>query len=180
MRLWGAGLAAVLLLGACTSEPSPREPSATSSETATPTPTVVAPTMSKQAGEDSPEGAAAFVQHYIDVFNYAAATGDVDGLSRLSSPDCKGCQSYITLYRDTYAAGGYFKGGEWKADQLRLSLLDESTVVYVRIKYGQSRYARTEGGEERSGAAGQSAISYYVSGPAKTRQIEKFVRTANP
>ena len=78
--------------------------------------------MPAQASEDSPEGAAAFVKHYVDVFNYAAATGDVDELSRLSSPDCTGCQKYIDLYRDTYAAGGYFKGGDWKIGELKLRI----------------------------------------------------------
>ncbi|WP_332662819.1 DUF6318 family protein, partial [Aeromicrobium sp.] len=98
MRFGGIVLAALLTLGACSSDPEPKEPKRTASATPTATP----PTMPAQAKEDTPEGAAAFVKHYIDVFNYASNTGDVEELSRLSSPDCKGCQSYITLYRDTY------------------------------------------------------------------------------
>ncbi|MET0767866.1 MAG: DUF6318 family protein, partial [Aeromicrobium sp.] len=109
---------ALLVLGACSSDPVPKEPAATSSAPATPTATP--PAMPEQAKQDSPEGAAAFVKHYVDVFNYAASTGDVDELSRLSAATCEGCQSYITLYRETYDAGGYFKGADWTLGDLKL------------------------------------------------------------
>src|SRR5215204_1221407 len=109
MRFGGILLVTLLLVGSC-SDPEPKEPK---SSPTSPAPTATAPTMPTQAEENTPEGAAAFVKHYIDVFNYASNTGDVEELSRLSSPECEGCQSYIKLYRDTYEAGGYFEGGEW-------------------------------------------------------------------
>ncbi|MET1062966.1 MAG: DUF6318 family protein, partial [Aeromicrobium sp.] len=86
MRFGGIVFAALLVLGACSSDPVPKEPAATSSAPATPTATP--PAMPEQAKQDSPEGAAAFVKHYVDVFNYAASTGDVDELSRLSAATC--------------------------------------------------------------------------------------------
>ncbi len=117
MRFGGIVLAVLLTLGACSSDPAPKEPKRT---TTSASPTATPPTMPAQAKEDTPEGAAAFVKHYIDVFNYAASTGDVEELSRLSSPKCEGCQSYIKLYRDTYKAGGYFKGSDWKLGDFAL------------------------------------------------------------
>ncbi len=114
MRFGGIVLAVLLTLGACSSDPEPKEPKRTATSA---TPTATPPTMPAQAKEDTPEGAAAFVKHYIDVFNYASNTGDVEELSRLSSPDCEGCQSYIKLYRDTYKAGGYFKGSDWTLER---------------------------------------------------------------
>ena len=122
MRFGGIVLAVLLTLGACSSDPEPKEPKRTATSA---TPTATPPTMPAQAKEDTPEGAAAFVKHYIDVFNYASNTGDVEELSRLSSPDCEGCQSYIKLYRDTYKAGGYFKDFGLDVSDVRVEIADE-------------------------------------------------------
>ncbi len=67
MRLAIAVLLLLVAAGCSEPEPEPREPTATASAT----PTVAEPTMPAQAKENTPEGAAAFVHHYIDVFNYA-------------------------------------------------------------------------------------------------------------
>lgn len=69
--------------------------------------------MPPQAQEDSPEGAAAFVKHYIDVFNYAASTGDVDELSRLSSPDCEPCNKYADRFEQIYSNGDRISETLW-------------------------------------------------------------------
>jgi hypothetical protein len=151
MRFGGIVLATALTLAACSSDPAPKEPEPSATTSAAPTPTATLPTPPAQASEDSPEGAAAFVKHYVDVFNYAAATGDVKELSRLSAPDCEGCQSYIDLYRDTYEAGGYFKGGDWKIGELDLRI-DESTTYVTTV-------AETEPGPDRESAEDEEALS---------------------
>src|SRR5690349_8067777 len=102
MRFGGIVLVVLLSLGACSSDPEPKEPKRTATSAA---PTSTPPTMPAQAKEDTPEGAAAFVKHYIDVFNYAARTGDVEELSRLSSPECKPCTRYAAKFEAIYAKG---------------------------------------------------------------------------
>lgn len=121
MLFRGMTVATLALLAACSSDPAPVEPDP--SPTTSPTPSIAVPTMPAQASEDSPEGAAAFVKHYVDVFNYAAATGDVDELSRLSSPDCEGCQSYIDKFEDIYSRGDRISTHLWtlSSDPLRIS-----------------------------------------------------------
>jgi hypothetical protein len=92
MRFGGIVLATALLLGACSSDPAPKEPDPSRPTTnATTTPTVAVPTMPPQASEDSPEG--------------AAATGDVKELSRLSAPDCGPCSRYADRFRKIYEGG---------------------------------------------------------------------------
>ena len=130
--------------------------------------------MPPQASEDSPEGAAAFVKHYVDVFNYAAATGDVDELSRLSSPDCGGCQSYITLYRDTYDAGGYFKGGDWKLGELILELDDPETFATTEVSVSATTYRQSLNAAETRGAAETSEITFAVSSPGDSKIISQL------
>lgn len=179
MRTLGTALAALLLVGACSSDPTPREPTV-SATTPTPsvTPTAVVPTMPKQAGEDSPEGAAAFVKHWVDVFNYAAATGDVEELSRLSSPDCKGCQNYIQLYRDTYAAGGYFKGGDWTLGGLELRSEGQETLVTTRIQSDPSRFRRSNDEAESAGKAVDAELTFGVVGEATHKRVSQIAHGA--
>jgi hypothetical protein len=156
-----AAAALVLLLAACESksdDPTPKEP--TSASPTTPTPTATLPTMPAQASEDSSEGAAAFVKHYVDVFNYAAATGDVDELSRLSSPDCDGCQRYIKLYRDTYAAGGYFRGGDWKIGDLKVIADNSSMYLTTSVLVERGSYQDDSKSPERRDPGEQTTVSF--------------------
>ncbi|MCL3819029.1 DUF6318 family protein [Aeromicrobium sp. zg-Y869] len=121
--------------------------------------------MPAQASEDSSEGAAAFVKHYVDVFNYAAATGDVDELSRLSSPACEGCQSYIKLYKETYEAGGYFKGGDWKIGDLKVRAGTDETYLTTTITAESSRYREDDGSPEKRDPGERSTLSFAIARP---------------
>ncbi|KRC63999.1 hypothetical protein ASE12_04030 [Aeromicrobium sp. Root236] len=150
----------LLTLGACSSDPEPKEPKRSATSVA---PTSTPPTMPAQAKEDTPEGAAAFVKHYIDVFNYASNTGDVGELSRLSSPECKGCQSYIKLYRDTYKAGGYFKGSDWKLGDLRLQQAGKTTYVTTVASTEPGPYKEAAGKPEHRSTGKDNKVSFAVS-----------------
>jgi hypothetical protein len=165
----------VLLLAACESrseDPTPNEP--TSASPTTPTPTATLPTMPAQASEDSPEGAAAFVKHYVDVFNYAAATGDVDELSRLSSPDCDGCRSYVDLYRDTYAVGGYFKGGDWEIGDLKVRYQPDETYLTTSMAAKPSRYREDQSSPEKQDPGERSTISFGASRSSGSWQVSQL------
>jgi hypothetical protein len=171
MRFGGIVFVALLVLGACSSDPVPKEPAATSSAPATPTATP--PAMPEQAKQDSPEGAAAFVKHYVDVFNYAASTGDVDELSRLSAATCEGCQSYITLYRKTYDAGGYFKGGEWKIGDLQLQPGDGETFATTKVVSGGGRFRTSEAEDEKASEPEITKLTFAVL-DGTSRQITQL------
>lgn len=160
MRFGGIVLTALLVLGACTSDPQPKEPKPSAT---TATPTASPPSMPAQAKEDSPEGAAAFVKHYINVFNYASSTGDVEELSRLSSPECEGCQSYIKLYRDTYAAGGYFRGSDWKLDDLKVDFGGDESYVDTHVTAPTGTYRKSAADPEESGNEEDADIAFAVS-----------------
>lgn len=175
MRTIGTVLAALLLVGACSSDPTPREPNGSATTPGSSAPPTAAPTvppMPAQAGEDSPEGAAAFVKHWVDVFNYAAATGDVDELSRLSSPECKGCQNYIKLYRDTYAAGGYFKGKRWALADVATRNEGTNWLVRAAVTSPAGRFRSTDAASEQEGQVVESMIGFRLSLPAPFQMTE--------
>jgi hypothetical protein len=171
MRFGGIVLAVLLTLGACSSDPEPKEPKRTATSA---TPTATPPTMPAQAKEDTPEGAAAFVKHYIDVFNYASNTGDVEELSRLSSPACKGCQSYIKLYRDTYKAGGYIKGSDWTLGDLRLQQDDTTTYVTTIATTEPGPYKQSRNTPERKSTGKDNKVSFAVERVASRWQLSQL------
>jgi hypothetical protein len=159
----------LVLVAGCT-DPEPKEPKPTTSAT----PTATAPTMPAQAKENTPEGASAFVAHYIDVSNYAASTGDVEGLSRLSDSKCTGCQKYIKLYRDTYAVGGYFKGGAWTPGNLRLDFGKPETYVTTTVTSPESRFRTSSETAEETGAAESTLMTFGISRSGQEWQMTQL------
>jgi len=89
MRSIALAIAAVLLLASCSDDPEPIEP--TASAPAEPT---AAPTLPAKAEEETPDGAIAFVAHWIATFNFAVNVGAVEGFKALNEPGCEGCKSY--------------------------------------------------------------------------------------
>lgn len=139
MRFGGIVLATAFVLGACSSDPAPREPSDPAPSTSA-APTITVPTPVAQVSEDTPEGAAAFVKHYVDVFNYAAATGDVDELSRLSSPDCGGCQKYVVEFKNVYDRGDRIETKLWSlSDGADLRIQGNRVTAVVAVNEGEMK-----------------------------------------
>lgn len=114
MRHLVAAVAAVLVLGACSDDPTPRfeaDPSDTPS--VTPTPDEPEPWEEK-----SDEGAIAFVEHWVDTFNKMRSDGVTADLDRLSSPRCESCAGSIQYAEEIYGAGGSLKTEGWKVESV--------------------------------------------------------------
>jgi hypothetical protein len=158
-----AALLALVVLAGCGGDPQPKEPKTSPSASASATPTVSAPTMPAQAKKNSPEGAAAFLRHYVGVLNYASRTGDITELSRLSSQKCVGCQRYISLYRDTYRAGGYFKDSDWSFKESHLEVGDGETYLDIHVTAPKGHYKESAEKPEKTGNGEDSDLSFAVA-----------------
>ncbi len=123
------GLVASVVLAACTrgapaTQPDPPEPSEPSASqapsdepTAEPTdePTqlpVAKPEMPAAATKPTLKGAEAFVEYYVELMNYAKATGVSDHMLA-NAAGCQGCANFAGLYETTVEEGGFFEGAEW-------------------------------------------------------------------
>jgi len=163
-----AALSALLIVGGCT-EPQPLgpiEPTTTASATPTkpdtsptdPTP----PTLPAAAKPNTAKGAARFVQHYIDLMNYSASTGDTDAI-RDASKDCEGCDNYIALYERTYRDGGYFEDPRWKSRGAVAQQNDGSTVtVLIDVDSPRSKFVLKKGDEVSIGKGGTYRLRFEV------------------
>jgi len=175
MKIGGFFIALAFALAACSSAPQPREPAATTAPAPAPSSTATAPVMPAQAAEDSPEGAAAFVTYWVQVSNYAAATGDVTELTRISSPDCTGCQKYIDLYRDTYEAGGYFKGGDWELGKLSVDVDGVTWFATTSVTVARGTYLPSSEDDDEVGPQTTDVVTFAVSTSLPERSVSEIV-----
>lgn len=167
-------VALLVMLGACR-QPEVLEPEPSASDTASAAP---APTMPAQAREDSDEGRVAFVAHWIDVFNHAQGTGDVDGLQELSSSSCAGCQEYIDLFATTYGDGGYFKDADLEIERLAFEGSGERQLIYAKVTARATRYKPREGGPEELGRPQNQTLVFEIDDSGPQRVVDRVGRTA--
>lgn len=128
MRLIALLMTATMLFAGCT-EDKPREPDPTTK----PSPTPTVPSMPAEANEKTVGGAAAFVKHYIALLNYSSDTGDVAALSGATDAACEGCHAYVSLYKSTYANGGYFRDPGWSVARIDPEIDNKRLLVFVSV-----------------------------------------------
>jgi hypothetical protein len=113
--------------GAAKPQPLPRPTASLSpSQSASPTP----PAMPAAAKEMTKAGALGFATVFIEAVNYAGATGDTQPLRDMYIPFCTRCESLADSIDQTYADGGYYKGGSWLPTRLKFYAI-KSDVAFV-------------------------------------------------
>jgi hypothetical protein len=139
MRPFALAIAAALLLGSCANEPEPIEPMESPSPPASPTP----PPLPKKARENTPSGAATFVDYWVSAFNYAARTGDV-GPMRRAAENCSPCNGYADRFRSLKRAERP-EGPAWTLIDVRVGPSRDPIEVVTKVRVLEERktYALT-------------------------------------
>lgn len=105
----------LLALAACSEDPEPIiPPPEETTAAADPTPT---PEPKEPWEKQTDAGAVAFAKHWIDVFNEAQRTGDVEALRALSGDGCGSCDGFAEQLEDLYAGGGELESRGWRVVQ---------------------------------------------------------------
>lgn len=142
--LLASTLLAALLLSGCTGdEPDPPASSSTStSPTETPVdtarPTLTAPALPDAATVGDAAGAEAFVRHWIDLLNYAYATGDAEPVKAVSDAGCEACQTIFSVVQQRAAGSKRLEGGLIKLVSVRSPPPDDLGLVGVSVRYEQA------------------------------------------
>jgi len=144
-----AAAVALLSVSACTGEePAGGDPTTSAPSpraTSSPTPTPAAPTIPPEATEHSADGAAAFVEYYIAVFNHAATTGDTTALAAASTKNCQTCTGLIDRYIRIYADGGSSENPGWRPTITSSQLARGQFYVTVDLQTASHVYRPRKG-----------------------------------
>jgi hypothetical protein len=144
----GAGLsAAVVLLSGCVRNP---EPAPAPAPTKTPSPSASAspspPVMPEAAKARTKAGAIAYAKGFIEALNFAGASGDTKALRSLFIPLCTRCEAIADGIDQTYAAGGYFRGGNWTPTSFKFYVLrNDVAVLDAIVNYEAQTWLKSRG-----------------------------------
>ncbi len=127
MRRLGLACAALIMLSACSGEPTPIEPKAKASESSTApsagaTSTLKPPTLPAAAKRNDETGAANFVNYWVKVFELRVHNRrHLTLLRSISAPECVPVAiGYVDLYEKTYEAGGYFRRRDRRLERVEV------------------------------------------------------------
>ena len=162
-RLVGA-VVLLLALAGCGRDPKADPPPTPSPSTTPVSTTPSAPAMPDAAKENTKAGAIAFVRHYVEVLNYAQATGDVSALDSLEDPRCSSCDRVRSYLAGIYKAHGHVNGGAWTIKRIGASAGHDpdSWVVDVAGEFAPSSVSPSPGASPSSAAGGSAPTKFYV------------------
>ncbi|MBW9213211.1 hypothetical protein KV102_00025 [Mumia sp. zg.B53] len=144
-----AGLVLLAVAGCTGGDPAggdPSDPPSSASPRATPspTPTLAPPTIPPEAQEHSAQGAAAFVEYYVSLINYAAVSGDTGALAAAATNNCGACARLVERYETIYRDGGTSESPGWRPRVTSSQLVKGDFHVTVDVLTASHRYRVSE------------------------------------
>ena len=155
--------------------PSPTTPSA--SEPTTEPKDPAEPELPAAAREPGASGARAFVRHYIQLLNYAGATGDVASFLAAAS-GCQSCRELASNFKTTYRKGGYYRTDGWRVEAL--VVMAEGSKNYValaQIKETPIVWRETAQSPIRRLDAGRLHLRFVLSWSQGAWLVREFTRS---
>jgi hypothetical protein len=167
MRRIGLACAALIVLCACGRAPSPIEPTAAakahSSAPSAHDTDLKPPKLPAIAKRNDATGAANFVLYWVKVSNYASHTGETQELRAISDESCGGCASYARLYERTYAAGGFFKGSDWRLTEVEVEHSGDQALVSAHVSAPVGEFRQTSSSPLERGNDEESDLAFGVT-----------------
>ncbi|MBT2587708.1 hypothetical protein J7I86_18015 [Arthrobacter sp. ISL-95] len=107
--------------------------------------------MPELAKENSKAGLEAFIRYWYELGNYADETGDVSGLSSLSTPECKACTQFRNAAADSSKNGRWIVGGKVRTPRIDVAWNDGDTGQQAKVQVIQEAitYFNADGTEGR-------------------------------
>jgi hypothetical protein len=93
--------------------------------------------MPESAREDTPSGAANFVDYWVSTFNYGAQTGDVAPMLRDAS-ECKPCKGYARDFQ-RLAPSDRAKERVWRLSDISVSANRDPIEVEAQVAIANER-----------------------------------------
>jgi hypothetical protein len=141
---------ALSVLTACGNDPEPRfEADPSPSPTPSSSPTADDP---EPWEEKSDEGAIAFVEHWIDLFNEMQLSGETADFRALGTPSCEACDNFVAITDSLYENGSTVRSEGWsvRAADLPAGQKGADRDVSVVIDQASEVITAPDGSEDRN------------------------------
>lgn len=134
----------------------------------------ISPGAPSVSGSASPSGATAgdeltvappgetaeqFIRRWFALVNHAQRTGDVEGMLKVSGPDCDSCRGFAREMKSIYAAGGEVRGGDDEVISLKA---ESKTQWVVQLRAAPSEFERRRGATTESFPGGPHRSRMYL------------------
>ena len=129
-----------------------------------------APAKPEQMNEETPEGAAASVRYFLDLYRYAYVTGNTTELAAMSEDQCKFCQSAIDNATSLHKAGGW--NDKWEQEITNIRYYDKLEG------YNYNRVEATVSRQMIASHPGGGAVTE-TSSPTENETLDFAVRYVN-
>ena len=103
---YAAGAAVLALTGCGGDDPTPQVADPTPSASVSPSPSASAAAEKEAWEKKTDDGAVAFVEHWLEVFNEMQVTGETDRRWGDQRSDCETCANFVEITDDIYESGG--------------------------------------------------------------------------
>lgn len=175
-----AGLAAIwLLVAGCsdsdgnvtpTTKPPPEpSPTTTTEETTSPAPGPTPwpePTRPEAMERDDAEGAKAAAEHFMRLYPYIFATGDLDEWRSMSDPGCRFCMGAAERVQELFSSSGYATGGTFEVLDVETQIPGEAgeaiLVGLTGIEAPSKEYSQ-DGAETRTLEGGRATYTFALT-----------------
>ena len=109
-------------------------------------------------------GARYFAEYYLNLLAYSINTGNTTTLKKVSSPECKVCQSYIDLIGRVYGDGGWVDGKNYTITRIGEPIPHPQTkgLYFVKIHAKNAPYVEYRGGELHPALESQKIIELEI------------------
>ncbi|MDQ3166144.1 MAG: DUF6318 family protein [Actinomycetota bacterium] len=172
----------------CSAEADPQTaPTALSAPTSAPTSTPtteatdnpkapIEPVLPAGAEADSRAGAEAFVRYYIELLNYAGATGDTS--SFLAAADaCESCINLADNFQRTYARGGYYRTKGWRVQALFATAAGRGYTAVAQVAEAPIRWREAADAPLKHLPAGKVSLRLRLIRPHSAWLVREFTRS---
>lgn len=111
---YAAAGAVVLALTSCGDDPEPQVADPTSTPSSSSSPSESAAAEKEPWEEKTDDGAVAFVEHWLDVFNEMQTSANTQEFSSIGTDGCRACAEFVSINQEIAADGGTIESKGWK------------------------------------------------------------------
>lgn len=140
---YAAGAAVLALAGCGGDDLTPQVADPTSSPSVSASPSASAAVKKEAWEKKTDDGAVAFVEHWLEVFNEMQTTSNTADFEAIAASDCSACEEFVSITREISSEGGSVDSNGWSMIDAAVSASSSTSKKELAVRcQGPVRTAR--------------------------------------